>query len=390
MTESRFRFSIFNRFLVVLLSLAVLLPLFSTNNMTVYAASYTTGTYIVSHSNGVNVRSKASTSGKINGAASKGTKFKVTKISGEWGYTESIKTTKGTKKGWVNLKYCEKQSDSKKTDSKKTEISFSKMADLDTLKKGVGHHLDGTISSSNSKITSIKAAVINESTDETVLSKTVKPNQKSYSLYNSDLDNGIKFGTLSNGEYKLVYTVKTQDGTSKTHSDSFKVGKTQETNTESSGSENPGSSGYDAAAALKYAKKHWNDGKGLCAEFVSKCVTAGGINVSEARVCNLRDALKKIDGVTEIELTLETNGHILAANNPDIQPGDIILQKCDLESDGLPWAHVTIVSSIDDEEGVHVYAHNSAKNDSLFYFIHCSNKEGASNETTTCYLLHFE
>ena len=33
---------------------------------------------------------------------------------------------------------------------------------------------------------------------------------------------------------------------------------------------------YDAGAALSYASKHWNDGKGLCAEFVSDCLKAGG------------------------------------------------------------------------------------------------------------------
>ena len=36
---------------------------------------------------------------------------------------------------------------------------------------------------------------------------------------------------------------------------------------------------YNADNALAYAKAHWNDGKGICAEFVSDCVRAGGLNI---------------------------------------------------------------------------------------------------------------
>jgi hypothetical protein len=33
---------------------------------------------------------------------------------------------------------------------------------------------------------------------------------------------------------------------------------------------------YNPTAAIEYAKIHWDDGKGLCAEFVSDCLRAGG------------------------------------------------------------------------------------------------------------------
>ena len=36
---------------------------------------------------------------------------------------------------------------------------------------------------------------------------------------------------------------------------------------------------YDPVKALNYAKSHWNDGQGLCAEFVSRCVIAGGLKI---------------------------------------------------------------------------------------------------------------
>ena len=36
---------------------------------------------------------------------------------------------------------------------------------------------------------------------------------------------------------------------------------------------------YNASSAISYANAHWNDGVGLCAEFVSKCLSAGGITI---------------------------------------------------------------------------------------------------------------
>jgi hypothetical protein len=50
---------------------------------------------------------------------------------------------------------------------------------------------------------------------------------------------------------------------------------------------------YNKDLSLEYASFHFDDGKGLCAEFVSDCLRAGGINVS-ANECNaLYDELTK-------------------------------------------------------------------------------------------------
>lgn len=72
------------------------------------AASYTTGTYRVNTSSGSNVRKGAGTGYSRVGAATNGTEFKVTKVSGSWGYTPSIKCTNGTRSGWVCLTYAKK------------------------------------------------------------------------------------------------------------------------------------------------------------------------------------------------------------------------------------------------------------------------------------------
>ncbi len=100
-------------------------------SVTASAASYTTGTYQVNHSNGVNVRKGAGTSYNRVGAASKGVKFKVDKIKNAggytWGHTDSIKCTNGTKSGWVVLSYCKYVSDnSSASSSSSASVSNSK------------------------------------------------------------------------------------------------------------------------------------------------------------------------------------------------------------------------------------------------------------------------
>lgn len=90
-----------------ILSLAlVLVTLFSTLIISANAASYSTGDYMINTSSGLNVRTGAGSGYSRVGAASNGTKFYVSRTSGNWGYTSSIKCTNGTRSGWVSLDYC--------------------------------------------------------------------------------------------------------------------------------------------------------------------------------------------------------------------------------------------------------------------------------------------
>lgn len=67
------------------------------------------GIYKVNANSGINVRTGAGTGYSVVGAATKGTSFNVSKVSGNWGYTSSIKCTNGCRSGWVSLNYCKKQ-----------------------------------------------------------------------------------------------------------------------------------------------------------------------------------------------------------------------------------------------------------------------------------------
>ena len=103
----------------------VLLMVFSSLSISASAASYKTGTYTVTANSGINVRKGAGTGYSKVGAASKGITFNVSKISGSWGYTSSIKCTNGTKSGWVSLDYCSKKSSSTNNTSSSSASKYS-------------------------------------------------------------------------------------------------------------------------------------------------------------------------------------------------------------------------------------------------------------------------
>lgn len=86
----------------------VVITIFSTLAITASAASYSTGNYVIAASNGSNIRTGAGTNYSKVGAASKNTTFYVSKVSGSWGYTNSIKVANSSqpKSGWVCLDYC--------------------------------------------------------------------------------------------------------------------------------------------------------------------------------------------------------------------------------------------------------------------------------------------
>lgn len=70
--------------------------------------AYSTGTYVTATSQGSNLRSGAGTRYRIVGAVRYNTRFEVTQISGDWGYTPSVSVTNSSSKksGWIHLGYC--------------------------------------------------------------------------------------------------------------------------------------------------------------------------------------------------------------------------------------------------------------------------------------------
>ncbi len=115
---------------------------------------------------------------------------------------------------------------------------------------------------------------------------------------------------------------------------------------------------YNASAALTYAKNHWNDGVGLCAEFVSACLTAGGIDVKILTTGSLKRFLVNNGYAVEYVVETQQGKRIkMADHNGKIASGDVIINYC-IECNLCP--HVALVSGCSSDGYVTYYAHNNA------------------------------
>lgn len=117
--------------------------------------------------------------------------------------------------------------------------------------------------------------------------------------------------------------------------------------------------GYSATAATDYAKKYWNNGVGLCAEFVSNCLAAGGCNAWDVFVVNLRNELAYGGWGIEYVLT-RSGGYVYQNKNAGkIAAGDPILFWCKKCKN---WVHAAICGGVDSRGIVRAYGHNAAWN----------------------------
>lgn len=142
---------------------------------------------------------------------------------------------------------------------------------------------------------------------------------------------------------------------------------------------------YNATKALEYAQNHWNDGKGLCAEFVSDCLTAGGISVNIKATRTLRNWLVKNNYATDYFITNKQSTRINMSDYSDkISKGDIIINYC-LQCDVYP--HVMLVSGTNSKGQITYYAHNSAANNKA-YWNGSDGYKSHPNHTFEMHILH--
>ncbi len=128
---------------------------------------------------------------------------------------------------------------------------------------------------------------------------------------------------------------------------------------------------YDRNKSLQYAKYHWSDGKGLCAEFVSDCLAAGGLTKSyQRRVVNLYNALLSNGYGVSHKLTLSGKNIKLSDNEGKIKAGDPVFFYCNSCGE---FEHVSLCNGTDSQGYIVEYAHNNAKNGKtkLYTYPHC-------------------
>jgi hypothetical protein len=88
---------------------------------------------------------------------------------------------------------------------------------------------------------------------------------------------------------------------------------------------------YNCDAALDYAEDNWDSGVGLCAEYVSKCLNAGGVKVSNMRVVTLyNEILDNGYGKSyKLKLTNGRSGSIKMSDNVGkVEKGDPVFYYC--------------------------------------------------------------
>lgn len=121
---------------------------------------------------------------------------------------------------------------------------------------------------------------------------------------------------------------------------------------------------YNPEAALAYAKKHWNDGKGLCAEFVSDCLNAGGCSAWNAGCTSLVRLLKSGGYGKLIQLNVDSRGRIpVSQNKGKVSPGDPIFCYCSHPNHGsFNYTHVYLCGYPNSSGYYMGYAHNDAYN----------------------------
>lgn len=182
------------------------------HNYTITASAYSTGNYRVNVSAGIAVRSSPQVgNNRVDGGSGcgspKGTTFNVTKISGNWGYTDSIATvgSKGNVAGWVCLSNCSYIGGGSSSSSSNSSVSGNYVVRVNTslnirptastLKSPIGSLRNGDFVN----VTSISGnwAHINSPMDGWVSLSYISPS-------NNGGSSGTSYGSLSNGANYLI------------------------------------------------------------------------------------------------------------------------------------------------------------------------------------------
>ena len=119
---------------------------------------------------------------------------------------------------------------------------------------------------------------------------------------------------------------------------------------------------YDIGNAITYAEKNWDNGRGLCAQFVSECLNYGGVDAYGMRVVDLYNELLAKEYGKSYKLTL-TNGKSgsirMSDNEGKVKKGDPIFYYCNVCDN---FEHVVLCNGVNSDGYVQDYAHNKAHN----------------------------
>lgn len=140
---------------------------------------------------------------------------------------------------------------------------------------------------------------------------------------------------------------------------------------------------YNSSAAVSYATQHWNDGKGLCAEFVSNCLSAGGVSSPWSTSCGtLINNLVNGGYGTKYALTQSGGTIPISSNSGKLSSGDPIFYYCNTCH---VYPHVVLCGGSSNGKAT-AYAHNSAWNNKIVYTTFSSGAH--KGHSMTLYSIH--
>lgn len=132
---------------------------------------------------------------------------------------------------------------------------------------------------------------------------------------------------------------------------------------------------YNPSVAISYANAHWNDGVGKCAEFVSRCLKAGGISIPNYSYYSsgtksyannsgtLGDYTNPYLGSAPLLLYLSEHYKIITnPSNSDIDIGDVVFMYSKTNNGQLRWRDGHVGICVKKVNGAPKYAaHNRAQ-----------------------------
>lgn len=119
---------------------------------------------------------------------------------------------------------------------------------------------------------------------------------------------------------------------------------------------------YNAESAVEYARAHWDDGVGLCAPFISRCLLVGGI--TEYTESSTAISLQLLNSKLGFGQFLPINSDRTVTLPDYAVPGDIVQVYCSYE--GM-MIHSLIYVGDDSEGHMRVCCHNF-RNDGTYAF----------------------
>ncbi len=144
---------------------------------------------------------------------------------------------------------------------------------------------------------------------------------------------------------------------------------------------------YNIDAAVCFARSNYtNNSCGLCAEFVSRCLRAGGLSISiQKRAVNLRSELLKSNCFQEAILTYNypyvySNGN----NAGKVSVGDVIIYKS-----ASTWEHAVLVTGINPKKQVLATSRNASYVDNVYTGSYYTGSYSCKSNTIEIHIFHY-